>query len=111
VLSVGAAQYVRLVTGMPLSDPTSGFRCFRRQALERLDLGQVRSSGYSFQIEMAHRVWRQGMRIAEVPIVFTDRRLGTSKMSGHIVYEAIWIVWRLLWQNGMRRSPRTSAPT
>jgi dolichol-phosphate mannosyltransferase len=108
VLSVGAAQYVRLVTGMPLSDPTSGFRCFRRQALERLDLGQVRSSGYSFQIEMAHRVWRTGMRVAEVPIVFTERHQGQSKMSRRIVVEALWVVWRLWLQNGLRRQPRPS---
>jgi dolichol-phosphate mannosyltransferase len=106
VLSVGAAQYVRLVTGMPVSDPTSGFRCFQRRALEPIDLGQVRSSGYSFQIEMAHRVWRQGMRVAEVPIVFTERREGHSKMSRRIVIEALWVVWRLWLQNGLRRRPR-----
>jgi dolichol-phosphate mannosyltransferase len=66
----------------------------------------VRSNGYSFQIELSHKIWRQGMQVAEVPIIFTDRFQGTSKMSGHIVWEAIWMVWRLWFQNGLRRWPR-----
>lgn len=106
MLSMGAALYVKLVTGMPVNDPTGGFKCFRRRALKSIDLQAVRSNGYSFQIEMTHKIWRQGMRIAEVPIVFTDRFQGSSKMSRKIVYEAIWITWSLWFQNGLRRSPR-----
>ncbi|HSH95325.1 MAG TPA: polyprenol monophosphomannose synthase, partial [Roseimicrobium sp.] len=106
MLSVGAAQYVKIITGMPISDPTGGFKCFRRHALQSIDLNAVRSNGYSFQVEMSHKIWRQGMTVGEVPIIFTDRFLGQSKMSKAIVYEAIFMVWRLLVQNGFRRSPR-----
>ena len=106
MLSLAAAKYVRVITGMPFSDPTGGFKCFRRRALESLDLDAVKSNGYSFQIELTHKLWRRGMKIAEVPIIFTDRFLGQSKMSGGIVREAVWIVWRMLFQNGLRRSPR-----
>lgn len=110
MLSMGAAKYVQIVTGMPFSDPTGGFKCFRRRTLQSIDLQAVRSNGYSFQIEMTHKVWRQGLRIAEVPIIFTDRFQGTSKMSGHIVREALLMVWRLWAQNGFRRSShRTTA--
>lgn len=106
MLSMAAAKYVHVITGMPFSDPTGGFKCFRRRALEAIDLKAVRSNGYSFQIEMTHKIWRKGQTVVEVPIVFTDRFQGTSKMSGHIVWEAIWITWRLLVQNGLRRSPQ-----
>src|SRR6266436_1115766 len=106
MLSKSAAKYVRIITGMPFTDPTGGYKCFRRRALEAIDLEQVRSNGYSFQIEMTHKLWRQGMKIVEVPIVFADRFQGHSKMSGHIVREAFWMVWRLWLQNGMRRRPR-----
>lgn len=106
LLSLSAAQYVRLITGMPFSDPTGGFKCFRRGALEAIDLQSIHSNGYSFQIELTHKIWRQGLRVAEVPITFTDRFQGTSKMSSHIVREALWMVWRLWLQNGLRRSPR-----
>jgi len=105
VLSKTAAKYVQIITGMPFSDPTGGYKCFRRRALEAIDLDAVRSNGYSFQIEMTHKLWRQGMKVAEVPIVFTDRFQGHSKMSGHIVREALWMVLRLWFQNGMRRRP------
>jgi len=111
LLSMGAAKYVRIVTGMPVTDPTGGFKCFRRHALGRIDLRAVRSNGYSFQIELTHKIWRQGMTIVEVPIIFTDRFQGSSKMSGHIVWEAIWMVWRLLFQNRLRRRPRKKAPS
>jgi dolichol-phosphate mannosyltransferase len=107
LLSLGAAKYVRWITGLPVTDPTGGFKCFHRRALASIDLSQVRSNGYSFQIEMTHKIWRQGMRVVEVPIIFTDRSHGLSKMSGKIVWEAIWITWRLLFQNQMRRSPRS----
>jgi dolichol-phosphate mannosyltransferase len=106
LLSMGAGMYVRVITGLPLSDPTGGYKCFRRKTLQSINLDAVRSNGYSFQIEMSHKIWRQGLRIAEVPIIFTDRFQGTSKMSSNIVYEAVWMVWRLLFQNGLRRSPR-----
>ena len=106
LLSTSAALYVRTITGMPFSDPTGGFKCFRRRALEAINLQEVRSNGYTFQIEMTHRIWRQGMKVVEVPIIFTDRFQGTSKMSGKIVREALWMVWRLWLQNGLRRSPR-----
>lgn len=106
LLSTSAAKYVRIITGMPFSDPTGGFKCFRRRALQSIDLEKVRSNGYSFQIELTHKIWRQGMKVAEVPIIFTDRFQGSSKMSGNIVREALLMVWRLWFQNGLRRSPR-----
>ena len=106
ILSLGAAKYVKWITGMPFSDPTGGFKCFRRKALEAIDLDQVRSNGYSFQIELTHKIWRQGLRVTEVPIVFTERAEGQSKMSGNIVWEAIWMVWRLWIQHGLRRWPK-----
>jgi dolichol-phosphate mannosyltransferase len=91
---------------MPFTDPTGGYKCFRRRALQSINLDKVRSNGYSFQIEMTHKLWRQGFKITELPIIFTDRAQGQSKMSGHIVDEAFWMVWRLWLQNGLRRSPR-----
>lgn len=105
MLSLMAAKYVRVITGMPFTDPTGGFKCFRRNTLKNLDLENVRSNGYSFQIEMTHKVWRQGLRVVEVPIIFTDRFQGRSKMSLNIVEEALLMVWRLLAQNGFRRKP------
>jgi len=95
ILSKLASVYTRLITGMPVSDPTSGFKCFRREVLESLDLDRVNSQGYSFQIEMNFRVWKKGFKIREVPIVFTDRTVGKSKMTRKNVREAIWIVWLL----------------
>jgi len=106
MLSRSAGKYVKLVTGMPFTDPTGGYKCFRRRALQAINLEAVQSNGYSFQIEMTHILWRQGFRIVEVPIIFTDRAEGHSKMSGHIVGEAFWMVWKLWWQNGLRRWPR-----
>ena len=95
LLSYGANIYARWVTGLKLYDATGGFKCFRRRVLEAVDLAAVHSNGYSFQIEMSFRAWRLGFRIKEIPIVFVDRADGTSKMSGAIVREAIWMVWRL----------------
>ncbi len=95
ILSLGANYYARWITGMPLSDSTGGFKCFRRQVLQAIDLAAVRSNGYAFQIEMSFRAGKNGFRLAEVPIVFTDRVEGTSKMSKKIVREAIWMVWWL----------------
>jgi dolichol-phosphate mannosyltransferase len=106
LLSRCAGIYVWLVTGMPFTDPTGGYKCFRRRALQAINLDVVRSNGYSFQIEMTHRLWRDGYKIAEVPITFTERVEGHSKLSGHIVVEAFWMVWWLWLQNGLRRWPR-----
>jgi dolichol-phosphate mannosyltransferase len=108
VLSVGASYYVKWITGLPIWDPTGGFKCWRRRTLEAIDLSTVKSNGYGFQIEMNHRVWRRGLRVTEVPIIFSDRVEGTSKMSKKIVIEALLMVWGLLIRNGLRRSPRTS---
>ncbi|MGH7950844.1 MAG: polyprenol monophosphomannose synthase [Limisphaerales bacterium] len=106
MLSRAAGKYVAAVTGMPFTDPTGGYKCFRRRALQAIALDRVRSNGYSFQIEMTHKLWRQGFKIVEVPITFTDRLRGESKMAGGIVTEAFWMVWRLWLQNGLRRWPR-----
>lgn len=106
LLSMSAAKYVRMITGMPITDPTGGYKCFRRRALQALDLDNVHSNGYSFQIEMTHKLWRQGFKVVEVPIIFTDRFQGSSKISRRIVYEALFMVWRLWFQNGLRRKPR-----
>jgi dolichol-phosphate mannosyltransferase len=97
ILSYAANIYARVVTGLPLFDATGGFKCFRREVLESIDLEKVRSNGYAFQIEMSFRAWKRGFRIAEIPIVFVDRTEGESKMSGGIVREAVWMVWRLRW--------------
>jgi dolichol-phosphate mannosyltransferase len=95
MLSSGANLYARIVTGMPLTDSTGGFKCFRRQVLEAIPLEKVRSNGYAFQIEMSYRAWRKGFKLVEVPIIFTDRVEGQSKMSKKIVREAVWMVWWL----------------
>jgi|SRR5579862_897392 len=95
LLSYFANVYARIVTGLGLWDSTGGFKCFRRAVLEAIDLNAVRSNGYAFQIEMSFRAWKKGFRLVEIPIVFVDRTEGTSKMSGSIVREAVWMVWRL----------------
>ena len=99
ILSYGANLYSSIVTGMPLKDSTGGFKAWRREVLEAVQLDQVRSQGYSFQIEMNFRTWRRGFTIIEEPIIFADRTIGESKMSKTIMYEAIWMVWRLrIWK-------------
>lgn len=95
LLSYFANYYARIVTGLPVRDGTGGFKCFRREVLEKIDLGAIRSNGYIFQIEVSMRAWKKGFKIVEIPIVFTDRLHGTSKMSKKIVREAIWKVWYL----------------
>ena len=95
LLSSGANLYARVITGLPLTDSTGGFKCFRRRVLEAIPLEQVKSNGYSFQIEMSYRAYRKGFRLEEVPIIFSDRIEGHSKMSKKIVREAIWMVWWL----------------
>ncbi|MGH7638858.1 MAG: polyprenol monophosphomannose synthase, partial [Gemmatimonadaceae bacterium] len=95
LLSYFANVYARIVTGLQLFDSTGGYKVYRRAVLQAIDLGDVRSNGYAFQIEMSFRAWRKNFRIVEIPIVFVDRTEGTSKMSKAIVREAIWMVWRL----------------
>ena len=95
ILSYGANLYTRIVTGMPILDATGGFKCFRKEVLEAIDFETARSDGYSFQIELNFRCWRRGFRIREIPIVFVDRHSGSSKMSKRIIWEAVWMVWRL----------------
>jgi dolichol-phosphate mannosyltransferase len=99
LLSYGASYYTRIITGLPVKDPTGGFKCFRRRTLEAFDLDKIHSNGYSFQIEMSFRAWKKGFRIKEIPIIFTDRVGGHSKMSSNIVREAIWMVWKLKLQS------------
>jgi dolichol-phosphate mannosyltransferase len=95
LLSYGANIYARIVTGLPLFDATGGFKAFRRKVLEAIPLDIVESEGYAFQIEMSMRAWKKGFTIGEIPIVFVDRTLGESKMSKHIIREAVWRVWKL----------------
>ncbi len=95
LISYFASKYVRVITGMPIKDPTGGFKCFHRRVLESIDLDKILSDGYAFQIEMNFRAWVKRFRIKEIPIVFTERLNGVSKMSRHIVWEAAWMVWQL----------------
>ena len=95
LISYFASKYVRTITRMPVKDPTSGFKCFQRKVLENIDLDKILSDGYAFQIEMNFRAWVKGFHIKEIPIVFTERKNGVSKMSRRIVWEAAWMVWRL----------------
>jgi len=95
LLSFFANGYARWVTGLPLTDSTGGFKCFRRVVLASLELGRVQSNGYAFQIEMSFRAWKHGFRLKEIPIVFVDRVEGHSKMNKRIVREAVWMVWWL----------------
>jgi dolichol-phosphate mannosyltransferase len=95
LMSYCASMYVRFITGMNIYDTTAGFKCYRRHVLEAIDLDKIKFRGYAFQIEMKFTAWKLGFRIEEVPIVFTDRREGTSKMSGGIFNEALWGVLRM----------------
>ena len=95
ILSIGASLYTRIVTGLPIRDATSGFKCFKRKVIESIELDKIHSNGYSFQIEMHYRTWKKGFKIKEIPIVFTDRIDGVSKMGKNIVKEAIFMVWKL----------------
>ena len=104
-LSVGANIYTRIITGMPVKDATGGFKCFRREVLEALPLDNIRSDGYSFQIEMNYHAWKRNYRIVEIPIVFVDRQQGASKMSRRIIYEAAFLVWKLRFASIFRKSP------
>ena len=99
MLSYGANTYSRIITGMPIMDGTGGFKAWKSEVLSDIDLDSVRSQGYSFQIEMNFRAWIKDYKIKEVPIIFSDRTIGQSKMSKKIVYEAVFMVWRLrIWK-------------
>ena len=95
LLSWFANIYTRVITGMPLHDATGGFKCFKREVLEAINLDQVRSNGYTFQIEMNFKAWKKGFKLKEIPIIFVDRVKGKSKMSKKIVREAVTMVWKL----------------
>jgi len=95
MLSCFAAWYTRVITGMPIKDPTGGFKCWSIKTLKAIDLDQVKSGGYSFQIEMNFKAWKKGFRFCEIPIIFVERKVGTSKMSKAIVREAVFMVWSL----------------
>ncbi len=103
LLSYFANLYARLVTNIPIRDATGGYKCFRREVLERIRLDRISSEGYSFQIEMNYRAIRNGFRVREIPILFRDRQMGTSKMSFRINREAAWMVWKLRWLSLVRR--------
>jgi len=95
LLSSFANLYTRIITGMPIHDATGGFKCFRREVLEAIDLDRVKSNGYAFQIEMTFKAWKKGFKVKEIPIIFVDRVKGKSKMSKKIVREAVTMVWKL----------------
>lgn len=95
ILSYSANLYTRFVTRMPVKDATGGFKCYRRKVLESIDIDSLKSNGYAFQIETNFLTWKKGFRICEIPIIFIDRRVGVSKMSKNIIYEAAWMVWKL----------------
>ncbi len=95
MLSYFASYYTRIITGMPIKDPTGGYKCFRTSVLKSIDLDGIKSNGYSFQIEMNFKAWKKRFRYIEIPIIFVDRRYGKSKMSKAIIREAVWMVWKL----------------
>jgi len=99
LLSKMASFYVRAITGLPVADPTGGFKCFRRNVLESIGLDSIRSNGYAFQIEMTYKAWKKRFNIKEIPITFVERGRGKSKMGLRIILEAIWIVWKLKFGN------------
>lgn len=106
IMSYYASAYVRLITGMKIRDTTAGFKCYRRNVLETIDLDNIRLKGYAFQIEMKFTAWKFKFNIVEVPIVFTDRSMGTSKMSGGIFNEAVWGVIKMKWRSFFRKYER-----
>lgn len=102
LLSKGASLYTRIITWMPVKDPTAGFVCYKREVLEKINLNQINFVGYAFQIEMKFTAWKLGFKIAEVPITFTDRKLGASKMNKGIIKEGVWGVLQLKWMSMKR---------
>lgn len=105
LISYFASVYVKMITGMKVHDATAGFVCYKRRVLEHINLDNIRFKGYAFQIEMKFTAWKYGFNIVEVPIIFTDRSEGTSKMSGGIVHEAIWGVLKLKISSWFRKYP------
>lgn len=99
MISIGASYYTRMITFLPVKDVTAGFMAYRVESLKKIDLNKIHSNGYSFQIEMKFRMWKKGFKLTEIPIVFIDRRAGVSKMSRKIVYEAMFMVWKLKYQS------------
>jgi len=95
LLSKLANLYAKIITGLPLTDLTSGFKCYRSSVLKAIDLDKIHSDGYAFQIEMHYKVWEKSFKIKEIPIIFVDRHAGSSKMSRKVILEAAWIVWKL----------------
>ncbi len=95
LLSYFANGYTRYITGLKVCDSTGGFKCFRKEVIDAIDLDNVKSNGYAFQIEMTFKAWKKGFKICEIPIIFIDRREGHSKMSKKIVHEAVFMVWKL----------------
>ncbi len=106
LMSYYASAYVRLITGMSIKDTTAGFKCYTRKVLETIDFDKIKFKGYAFQIEMKFTTWKFGFKIVEVPIIFTDRKEGKSKMSGGIFNEAIWGVMRMKWRSFFRSYKR-----
>jgi dolichol-phosphate mannosyltransferase len=106
-ISRGGSLYARAILFSPYHDLTSGFKAFRREVLENVDVEGIRSNGYSFQIEVTHRAHQMGFKVVETPIIFNDRKLGTSKMNGRIVAEAMLMVWKLRFSKSARRTPRS----
>ena len=103
IISMFGNWYARTITGLPLNDVTAGYKCFRRELLEQIDLDSVRANGYAFQIELNYLVWKSGFRIKEVPIIFIDRTIGESKITGKIVREAVWRVWAMKFRHMFRK--------
>jgi dolichol-phosphate mannosyltransferase len=95
--------YARMVTGLPFTDVTAGYKCFRRELLEKLDLDSIQSNGYAFQIEMTYVIWKSGFRVKEIPIIFVEREVGDSKITFSIQWEAVWRMWELKLRNMFRK--------
>ncbi len=110
VMSYYASQYVRIITGMNIKDTTAGFKCYRRRVLETIDFDKIRFKGYAFQVEMKFTTYKFKFKIVEVPIIFTNRRLGESKMSGGIFSEALWGVISMKWRSLFRSYKRNEQP-
>jgi dolichol-phosphate mannosyltransferase len=109
LMSYFASKYVKFVTGFPIHDTTAGFKCYKRRVLQTIELDKVRFKGYGFQIEMKFTAWRIGFKIKEVPVIFVNRKEGTSKMSGGIFGEAFFGVMRLRWDGWTRHYPHMPA--
>ncbi|HAW07619.1 MAG: polyprenol monophosphomannose synthase [Chloroherpetonaceae bacterium] len=108
MLSYGANLYTRMITCLPIKDGTGGFKCFNAKYLNYIDLDQIHTNGYGFQIEMNYKMWKLGARIKEIPIIFVDRRSGESKMNKSIIFEAMWLVWKLKFSPKIRSQVKTA---